>query len=126
MRLGAVDAVWEHLAGGYRAAGTSDEVILTFLEQRLRSGHPQAHAAIAEALVREPDRVDELAAVEVDIHVMHGSDDDVWVAEVQRAMADRLGATLTTLAGTGHSPAVEAPEQTAQAMHAWWTASADR
>jgi pimeloyl-ACP methyl ester carboxylesterase len=127
VRMGAIDAVWEHLAAGYRDAGTTDDGILTFLERRLRSGHPRSHIAIAEALLGEPDRVDELAAATVEVHVVHGADDDVWTAAVQRTMAERLDAAITTLADTGHSPAVEAPDRTAQALHQWWTAAgADR
>lgn len=119
MRLGAVDAVWEHLATGYQQAG-HDADVLAFLEQRLRQGHPEAHASIADALVGEPDRLDALAAAQVEVHVVHGSEDDVWTTDVQEEMARRLAATLTTLSDAGHSPAVEAPDRTARALHEWW------
>ena len=52
--------------------------------------------------------------------VTHGTTDDAWPAEEQREMAERLGATYTVIAGSGHSPAVDDPETTSDVLCDFW------
>jgi pimeloyl-ACP methyl ester carboxylesterase len=47
-------------------------------------------------------------------------DDDVWTAEVQAAMAGRLGGRYTAITGAAHSPAVENPTETVAALVEFW------
>jgi pimeloyl-ACP methyl ester carboxylesterase len=75
---------------------------------------------MAEQLLTEPDRVAELAAVGLPVHVAYGQRDDAWPPAQQAAMARRLGATETVIPGAGHSPAAEKPVETAAVLAAFW------
>ena len=79
-----------------------------------------ACGGMAEQLLTEEDRVDELAQLDVPTHVIHGSDDDAWTPAEQAEMARRLDAAHTVIEDAAHSPAAERPEATAQALLAFW------
>ncbi|MEI7034530.1 alpha/beta hydrolase [Streptomyces pratensis] len=76
--------------------------------------------ATGAQLSGEPDRVDELAAVGLPVHVLSGERDDVWPVELLDSMARRLGARRTTIAGAEHSPNTARPHETAEALAAFW------
>ena len=97
-----------------------------FLQRRFLAGVPAMLAGMGDALRSEPDRVAELAAIGVPTLVLHGADDDAWAPHVQDDMARRLGARLVVLSDAGHSPAVENPAATAQALIQFWDEGSDR
>ena len=68
---------------------------------------------MGQALLSEPDRVDELATVlarqHIPVAVVAGDADDAWPLDQQRQMAQRLGTDLLLIPAAAHSPAVENP-----------------
>jgi len=91
-----------------------------FLEHRFLSGAPAMLPGMAAALQAEPDRVAELAGTGVSCLVVHGVDDASWPPRVQAEMARRLGADYVVIDGAAHSPAVENPAGTAEALLQFW------
>jgi pimeloyl-ACP methyl ester carboxylesterase len=91
-----------------------------FMRERFLASDPQCLLGMAEAIIDEPDLVAELAAVPVPILVLCGADDDVWSAAIQADMARRLGAPYVAIPGAAHSPAVEDPAATVEALRAFW------
>lgn len=96
-----------------RAAGGQD----SFDALRFDAGDAQSLLGMGDALLAEPDRVDEVAAAlattGLPCLVACGDLDDAWPPAVQREMARRLGVRFALIEGAGHSPAVEEPEATA-------------
>lgn len=92
-----------------------------FLRRRWLATVPQQLVATARQLRDEPDRTAELAAVGLPLHVLSGEDDEVWPVPWMDAMAERLGARRTVVAGTAHSPNAERPRETARALAAFWS-----
>ncbi|MEV1045066.1 alpha/beta hydrolase [Streptomyces sp. NPDC049916] len=90
------------------------------LRRRWMRHDPAQLIATGAQLAAEPDRVDELAAVGLPVHVLSGERDDVWPVELFDSMARRLGARRTTIAGAEHSPNTARPQETAQALAAFW------
>jgi pimeloyl-ACP methyl ester carboxylesterase len=107
------------------AAGSRNPPHITrFLRTRFTTNSKAALLAESRYLLSATDRIDDLAAV---LHesglptlVTHGTGDDAWPAEEQREMAERLRATYTVIAGSGHSPAVEDPDTTADVLCDFW------
>ena len=94
--------------------------VAEFLRRRFVSGDPAMLLGMGDALIGEPDRVDELAAARVPVFVVYGSGDDAWTPEQQAAMAKRLDAECVEIAGAAHSPAIDAPARTAEALARFW------
>jgi pimeloyl-ACP methyl ester carboxylesterase len=113
----AVDAA----APGYLAPPAP---LAQFLEERFLAGSPAMLQGMADALRAEPDRVAALVGTGVECLVMHGADDASWPPPVQADMASRLGASYVVIAGAAHSPAVERPSDTAEALLQFWGSSA--
>ncbi|ALU96061.1 hydrolase [Streptomyces globisporus C-1027] len=90
------------------------------MRRRWLAHNPAQLIATGAQLAAEPDRVDELAAVGLPVHVLSGERDDVWPVELFDAMARRLGARRTTVAGAEHSPNTARPQETAKALAAFW------
>lgn len=91
-----------------------------FLRRRFLSGSAVMLAGMGAALRSEPDRVEELAAVSIDILVLCGQADDAWPPEVQVRMAQRLSARMAIVEDAAHSPAVENTAATAAALIEFW------
>lgn len=91
-----------------------------FLRRRFLASSATGLLGMGDALTTEPDRVDELAALDLPVLVLYGEHDDAWPPAVQAAMAERLGATHVVLDGARHSPAAEQPEATVTALLAFW------
>lgn len=89
-----------------------------FGDRKMRASSPAMYAAMLTTITDTEaglDRLPELASVEVPTLVMVGDQDRPFLKPSQR-MADAIpGAELAVLAGGGHSPQFEAPEQ-------WWRA----
>lgn len=92
-----------------------------FQRARLIGGSEAGLLAMGEALLAEPDRVNELRATGVRTLVLYGEGDDAWLPAVQDQMAARLGAQVVVIAGALHSPAAERPEATAAALLDWFS-----
>ncbi|MFH9606753.1 alpha/beta fold hydrolase [Streptomyces sp. NPDC017448] len=115
----SMDEVWEAMRAldPPQDADTGDGADL---RRRWLAHDPAQLIATGAQLASEPDRVDELAAVGLPVHVLSGERDDVWPVELFDAMARRLGARRTTIAGAEHSPNTARPLETAQALAAFW------
>lgn len=109
--MNAADARWLALDASTQA----------FLRDRMLASSCRALLGMADSLTREPDRVDELRETGLPVLVLHGEDDDAWTPEIQRAMAERLGAAYAVVPGAAHSPAVENPDATAEALLSFLT-----
>lgn len=94
--------------------------ILEFLHRRWLANVPEQLHATGGQLLAEPDRVAELAAVPVPKLVLSGEEDYAWPVPWMDDMARRLDARRVVVAGAGHSPNAERPEETAKALVSFW------
>ena len=94
--------------------------LAAFLQKRFLAGPAAMLQGMGDALLTEPDRVDELAAAGLPLLVLYGAADDAWPPAVQEEMARRLGAERVVVPDAAHSPAVENPGATADALIAFW------
>jgi pimeloyl-ACP methyl ester carboxylesterase len=94
--------------------------LATFMQRRFLAGSPAMLLGMGEALLGEPDRVDELAAAGVPLLVVYGEGDDAWTPATQAEMARRLDAECVVIANAAHSPAVENPSATVDALLHFW------
>ncbi len=76
---------------------------------------------MADAMLSEPDRVQELKASGLPVLVAHGEADDAWMPHVQEDMARRLGARHEVIENSIHSPAVENPPRTIAILCDFWS-----
>ncbi|MEU7314095.1 alpha/beta hydrolase [Streptomyces sp. NPDC007083] len=109
-----------------REAAETSVALEGFLRRRWLANVPSQLAATGEQLLTEPDRVGELAALELPFHVVSGTADDAWPVPLLDAMAERLGARRSVIAGTGHSPNAERPAETARALAGFWLSPSPR
>ncbi|MFL6070888.1 MAG: alpha/beta fold hydrolase [Actinomycetes bacterium] len=118
-----LEAVWQGKRAMDAAAGLPIPApeIDEFLTRRFFANDPTSLTAMVDALCSAADLTDKLAAIAPRSLVIIGELDDVWPLEEQRHMASRLGATVVSLPAVGHSPAVEAPEEVANAIAALLT-----
>ncbi|WUW21742.1 alpha/beta fold hydrolase [Streptomyces sp. NBC_01463] len=90
------------------------------LRRRWLSHRPAQLIATGRQLAAEPDRVAELAATGLPVHVISGERDDVWPVPRLDGMAVRLGAHRTRIEGAEHSPNTDRPKATAAALVSFW------
>jgi pimeloyl-ACP methyl ester carboxylesterase len=90
------------------------------LRRRWLRHRPAQLIATGRGLVTEPDRVAELAAVPLPVHVLSGERDDTWPVPLLDDMARRLDAHRTRIVGAEHSPNTDRPQETAAAVAAFW------
>lgn len=114
-----VDAVEALGADDPRTLALTPEV-RQFLRVRMLASAPAALLGMAAGLTGEPDRVDALRDTGVPLLVLYGEVDDAWAPSVQAEMAARLGAAHVVVPGAAHSPAVENPGPTAEALNAFF------
>jgi pimeloyl-ACP methyl ester carboxylesterase len=112
----------ERLFEGLLAAATVSpgEEVVAFLRRRFLTSSVTGLRAMADAITGEPDRTEELRATGVRVLVASGEHDDTWLPDVQRDMAERLGAPFALIPGAVHSPAAERPAETARLLLEWW------
>ena len=114
--------VWEVAQARDRANGVPPPPaeVQAFLRRRFLANDAAAVRAKAAILLEEPDRVDALAAVlaaeALPAAVVTGADDDVWSPAEQESMAARLDRPWVVIPDAGHSPAVDAPAATVEAL----------
>jgi pimeloyl-ACP methyl ester carboxylesterase len=118
LRTQGLAAVWQAKRALEQAAGATPAPaeIDAFLTARFLAHSPASLLAMIDVLTDGEDRVDALASVAPPTVVVVGGKDDAWPVSEQRAMAERLGASLVELPEAGHSPAVDDPETTAAAI----------
>lgn len=114
-----VEAVTALEADDPRALALPPEV-RSFLRERMLASSAAGLVGMAAGLTGEPDRVEELRASGVPLLVLHGEADDAWLPAVQADMAARLGARYVVVPAAMHSPAVDNPAPTAEAMNAFF------
>jgi pimeloyl-ACP methyl ester carboxylesterase len=106
-----------------------DPAIDVFLKEKFLASDPGCLSAMARILATAPDRTGELAeavhAAGVRTLVAFGKDDDAWSPEIQARTASRIGAATVSFAEAAHSPAVESPTDTVQALAAFWVGTED-
>ncbi|MGC0329675.1 pimeloyl-ACP methyl ester carboxylesterase [Streptomyces sp. SAI-170] len=90
------------------------------LRRRWLRHQPAQLLATGRQLCSEPDRVAELAALPLPFHVLSGSFDDTWPVPLLDEMAVRLHAHRTVVEGAEHSPNVDQPLRTAEALADFW------
>ncbi|MET9729892.1 alpha/beta hydrolase [Streptomyces sp. NPDC006458] len=105
----------EDVGGPARGVGDTDH-----LRRRWLGHRPAQLLATGRQLCVEPDRVAELTAVPLPFHVLSGDVDDTWPVPLLDEMAVRLAARRTVVADAEHSPNVERPLPTAEALAAFW------
>ncbi|MGR8008430.1 alpha/beta fold hydrolase [Streptomyces hypolithicus] len=81
---------------------------------------PAQLVATGEQLRSEPDRVGELAALALPVHVVSGAVDDTWPVPLLDSMAERLGARRSVIEGAQHSPNTDRPLETVKALVGFW------
>ncbi|MFF6993348.1 alpha/beta fold hydrolase [Streptomyces sp. NPDC008313] len=109
----------EETATGEIDAGLDDR---DDLRRRWMGNSPAQLVATGRQLCTEPDRVAELAATALPVHVLSGERDDTWPVSLLDDMAARLGARRTVVEGAEHSPNTDRPLQTAWALADFWDA----
>lgn len=90
-----------------------------FNQKRFLTSSPDSLVAIAALLAGAPDRTSELAALGLPVGVLRGAE-DTWPHVTQDALADALDTHVEEIAGAAHSPAVEQPEATRDALARIW------
>lgn len=128
-----MEAIWEAMRELDQSLGAAGEApysqreaeetpahMAEFLRRRWLANVPEQLSATGRQLMTEPDRVGELAALELPFHVASGAQDDAWPVPLLDEMAVRLGARRSVVAGTGHSPNAERPGETARVLAEFW------
>ena len=126
-------ALKEHGARGFfvgsqLAAGRDPEadvkgelnVIEQYYYDRLMSTNPAQLIAGMEILVNQTDRTLELSRTGLPVFVSHGANDDAWPIDMQREMAEQLGADYVVLAHAGHSAHADRTHASAQLLATFW------
>ncbi|MGV1003520.1 MAG: alpha/beta fold hydrolase [Candidatus Nanopelagicales bacterium] len=116
-------AIWEHNVAASRAAGLPDPApaVFEFLHGRFLANDPVALADCAWLLLTEPDRTEALATLLTEpgspqVSVVTGEFDNVWSPPTQQRWADDLGVAWIEIPGSGHSPAADSPDATAEIL----------
>ena len=91
-----------------------------FLYRRFLSNAPASLAAMSRHIGTAEDRTEHLAALDLPTAMLRGEDDDAWPHPVQDALADALDTTVVVIPDAAHSPAVEQPEATRDALVRIW------
>lgn len=128
MLLGALtvmdmEAVWQamrELDPPEAADELTPPAVREFIHRRWINTAPEEVSATAQQLLNEPDRVPELAALSLPVHVLSGERDYVWPLPFLDDMARRLGARRTVILGADHSPNVDRPLETARELVKGW------
>ncbi|WP_037674265.1 alpha/beta fold hydrolase [Streptomyces griseus] len=111
----------EEVGGPARGYGRVEQLRRRWL------GHKSAQLlATGRQLCVEPNRVAELAAVPLPFHVLSGTRDDTWPVPLLDDMAVELRAHRTVVPGAEHSPNLDQPLPTAQALAGFWDTLGDQ
>lgn len=119
-RGGKVAEIWHAALEPQAVADGVPEPVIAFLRERMLASNPTGLTAMAAHLLAAPDKTGDLASRNVPVLVLFGEDDNAWPPAQQEDMASRLNARRACIAGAAHSPAVEAPAATTQALTSFW------
>ena len=123
LRAGIAELWRTYLEPQAVAAGVPGHIV-AFLGRRMRRNDPVGLVLMARHMLTAPDRTAELARLDhVPMLVIYGEDDNAWSPAAQENMARRLGARRLCIPAAVHSPAVEAPATTADALTQFWDAA---
>ncbi|RDI24066.1 pimeloyl-ACP methyl ester carboxylesterase [Rhodococcus sp. AG1013] len=117
LQEGGNEALWEAMFGALQEAFPAP--VKEFLRGRILATKTANIAGIALSMSAEPDRVEELAATRLPILVVAGEEDVISV-EVQADVASRLGVKFEIIAGAGHTPNEEKPEELTKVLVDFW------
>jgi pimeloyl-ACP methyl ester carboxylesterase len=95
-------------------------VIEQYYYDRLMSTKPAQLEAGINILIDQVDRTAELAATGLPVLVSHGAQDDAWPLDMQREMAEQLGADYWVIANAGHSAHADRTYSSAQLLATFW------
>jgi 3-oxoadipate enol-lactonase len=101
-------------AGTHPAIGAghaTDDLAHAFLYQQLNTFHSPPMGDVFPALVKTRHRHDDVRALGVPMLVVTGSEDPIFPAPLVREIATRIGAEFVEVAGAGHSPYWERPDE---------------
>ncbi|MBT2455341.1 alpha/beta fold hydrolase [Streptomyces sp. ISL-86] len=120
---GDMPTIWAAMRAQDPVDATPDSAALTeFLRARWLGTVPEQLIATGRILISEPDRVEELAAVDLPKLVLSGSADYAWPIPLMDDMARRLSAERVIVPGAEHSPNAENPQVTSGALATFWGA----
>jgi pimeloyl-ACP methyl ester carboxylesterase len=119
-----VRAIWEGYLEPQAVASGTPAAVVAFLRERMLRSSAAGLMEMGLQLLTAPDKTDELAkAGDFPVLVLYGEDDNAWSPPTQEEMASRVGAERVCIPGAAHSPAVEAPATTADALTAFWNSA---
>ncbi|MGW2865280.1 alpha/beta fold hydrolase [Streptomyces sp. NPDC001205] len=113
------EQLWQEMQRLETREPPTDDVA-DFLRQRWLNTDPDQLMAAGRQLIAEPDRVNELAHLSLPLLVVCGQEDYAWPVPWQLDMATRLRAHHAVIPGSSHSPNVDNPAATAQALIRFW------
>lgn len=90
------------------------------MQQRWINHKPAQLLVTGRRLCVEPNRVAELAAVPLPLHVLSGATDDTWPVPLLDTMAEELRAHRTVVPDADHSPNQDQPLLTARGLADFW------
>lgn len=123
LRAGIAELWQSHLEPQAVAAGVPGDIV-AFLGRRMRGNDPDGLVLMAAHMLAAPDRTAELARLDqLPTLVIYGENDNSWSPAAQENMARRLRARRLCIPAAVHSPAVEAPATTADALTQFWDAA---
>jgi len=124
--IGAVEAgmfeqVFQQLAGllVYKDAQADEQLMggLTAMAKRVGA---DVFVRQTRAIMQRPDSTGDLANIKCPALVMCGKYDNLFSADIHKAMADKIpGANLVFIDDCGHSSSVEKPEAVNKALREW-------
>lgn len=117
-----------YYVGSQLAAGKDPEadikgelnIIEQYYYDRLMSTNPAQLEAGINILIDQVDRTLELSRTGIPVLVSHGANDDAWPIEMQREMAEQLGADYWVVAHAGHSAHADRTHTSAQLLATFW------
>ncbi len=117
-----------YYVGSQLAAGKDPEadikgelnIIEQYYYDRLMSTNPAQLEAGINILIDQVDRTVELSRTGIPVLVSHGAQDDAWPIEMQREMAEQLGADYWVIANAGHSAHADRTHTSAQLLATFW------
>lgn len=117
-----LDAAWLAKVNDYEERGveTSAPDVEEFLHRRFFDNSPASLAAMSRHIATAPDRTSDLAALDLPMATLRGEDDDAWPHAAQDRLADALDTRVVVIPDAAHSPAVEQPKKTRDALVRSW------
>jgi pimeloyl-ACP methyl ester carboxylesterase len=119
---GKIAEVWHEVLEPQAIADGVPAPVVAFLRERMLANSPTGLTTMAGHLLAAADKTGELAGRGIPTLVLYGADDNAWPPGTQAEMAAALRAEQVRLPGAAHSPGVEAPGATAQALTSFWNA----